>query len=156
VANFTKQDWQNMQTALAAALARAEAAEAQVADLGAQVANADAFAKENDDLRKRISDANAVIQKQSEYAEKMRADMEAAKAELSKAQADAKTIGELRENNAALLGRLSLAHQNNQKLLEKPRKKNDVDGRIRRLKRRIKALEAKEPKARRGSNADQV
>lgn len=93
-----------MQTALAAALARAEAAEAQVADL----------------------------------------------------QARAKDIDDLRENNAALLARLASAHRNNQKLLQKPRQENEESATIRRLKKRIAALEAREPKAKRGGDADQV
>lgn len=98
---ITKQDWANMQRDLAAALKRADEAE-----------------------------ASAVLWREA-----------------------AKRAEEYRENNLALLGRLSKAHQANEALRQAPKARvSELEKENARLKRRIDALERTEGKARRDGN----
>ena len=124
---ISKKDWQNLQADLAAALERAEAAEASELLWRSEAKAATSLKSENDALRKRVHELEAVREHN-------------------------KPLDELMDNNAALLGRLSDAHKENQRLLQKPRKKDEAAPLIKRLKKRIRALEGEEPRAKRGGN----
>lgn len=151
---ITKQDWANMQRDLAAALKRADEAEAVILTITKErdAENAEAKAK-IDGLMVEAKQLNAELSKLSSEVEAQKLIANEAEASAALWREAAKRADEYRENNLALLGRLSNAHQANEALRQAPKARvSELEKENAKLKRRIDALEQAEGKARRDGN----